>query len=247
MMNLIDLPSAKAPEKNGGDFVEVLSVLVHKLSQPMTSLSGSIEVALMEEVGEHHCRRVLEQSLEEFRRITGILKALRKVIEIESPDEDVQAVPWTQRVEKSLKEAAAVEEDCLPQVVSGALEEVWVKAIPQHLDMVTRGLMHQVIKAGCGKRSVRVTLSVRGKNACLSIYEEGSSSDADPGYRTGRKDFSAERLQPEDLDWWMIRRAIGHMGGSLKFIRVPTTVCGYELRLPLTPAVVAGKARLPKH
>ena len=57
-------PLATLIEEDAGDFLEVLRMLAHRLSQPLTTLLGSIEVALSGEMDESECRKVLELSLQ---------------------------------------------------------------------------------------------------------------------------------------------------------------------------------------
>lgn len=86
----------KAEERSGQspsiEVIEVLRGLAHKLSQPLTSLRGSLEVALMDEMDEKECRKVLEQSLEETYRVAEVLETLREVLEAEDPGDDFQPV-----------------------------------------------------------------------------------------------------------------------------------------------------------
>jgi len=229
-MNLMGLPLANGSEKVPQDFLEVLGTLVHKLSQPLTSLRGSVEVALMEKIEEPEFRQVLERSLEESHRMTEIIKMLRDVLEMEASGEDVQPVPWRQSVEKFLKEAALVDGNCRLQLVCDVADEVWVKASPQHLDTATRRLIGRVIKAARRNHVVRIRLSVRGEAACLSICAESSLP---------------ETLEPGDVDGWIVHRAIERQGGWLTISGVSEAGRCYELYLPLAPSAVTGKPRTP--
>jgi len=215
-------------EKIREDVLEVLGTLVHKLSQPLTSLRGSVEVALMGQIIESEFRQVLEQSLEESRRMTEIIRMLRDVLEMEGPDGDIQPVLWRQSVEKSLKEAEFGDRHCRLRLVCDVADEVRVKASPQHLDTATRRLIGRVLKAAPGNHEVRIGLSVRGEAACLSICA---------------KSLPCETLEPGDVDWWIIHRAVERQGGWLAISGVPETGRCYQLYLPLEPSEGAGKPR----
>ncbi len=169
MTNLRDMLEAKGAEKASEDFLEVLRKLAHKLSQPLTSLCGSVEVALMGELDEAACRQVLESVLYESRRMADALETLRDLLELEGSSEGAQPVSWTQQVEKSLQEAASAAENHHAQLVSNLKDEVWVEASPEQLDTATRKLIGRAIGEGSGKHVVRVGLSVRGETACLSV------------------------------------------------------------------------------
>ena len=247
MKDLIELPRAGTTDKSRGDFLEVLRRLVHKLSQPLTSLRGSTEVALMGEIEESECRRILERSLEESHRMAEILETLRDVLEIESSGGEVQPVFWTQSVRKLLQEAVSSDRNRNLHLVWDAIDEVWVKASPQHLEAVTGRFIGRVIRTEPGNPVIRVGLADCGNTACLSISPVGTPPDAGPTANKGPAHSPPEILDPGDLDWWILRHAIARQGGALRINGAPLTGCSYELTLPRAPATAIGKARTAWH
>ncbi|MEJ2008479.1 MAG: HAMP domain-containing sensor histidine kinase [Acidobacteriota bacterium] len=239
---VIEQAEEQAAEKARGELVEVLRILAHKLSQPLTCLRGSVEVALMGELKEPECRRVLEQSLEESYRMAQTLETLRDVLEMEGPGEDIQPVPWKKIVGKLLEEAASAEENCPPQLICDAPDEVWVKASTQQLDTVTRRLLSRAIREASGKQTVRMMLSTYGETACLSICDEGLPSVAETMDKDGQACSQEETLEPDDLEWWMIRRAIGLQGGRLEVDCMSNIGHSYKLYLPLAFSGAARQA-----
>ncbi len=231
--NVIELPPAIAPEKTRDEFVEVLKILAHKLSQPLTCLRGSVEVALMGEIKEAECRQVLEQSLEESGRMAETLEMIRDVLETEGSEEDIQPVSWRRSIEKSLQEAAPADGECTLQLVCDASDEVCVKARPQHLDTATRRLLDWVFREARGNLPVRIELSACGETACLSICEGDLPPDAKRTEKSGRTHTLEEALEPRGLEVWMVRRAIERQGGWLKVNRMPGAGRCYRLYLPL--------------
>ena len=242
-MDLIELPRANTADMFQDDFLEVLRRLVHKLSQPLTSLLGSAEVALMGEIEESECRRILERSLEESRRMAEILETLRDVVEMESSGEEARPVLWTQSVRKLLEEAASVDRSHHLHLVCDAIDEVWVKASPQYLEAVTGRFIGRAIMTERGDHVVRIGLSGRGGTACLSIRRAGTSPDVDPTAQNCRSLSPPEILDLGDLDWWIVRHAIERQGGSLRINGTSVTGCSYELNMPRAPSTVAGEAR----
>lgn len=103
MRNLIKGHRSDISENSSDDFLEVLRALAHTLSQPLTSLQGSVEVALMGNSNESECCQILELVLQESRRMAEILEVLRELLEIEGSGEELQAVSWTQSLEGSLQ------------------------------------------------------------------------------------------------------------------------------------------------
>jgi signal transduction histidine kinase len=243
MTNLIGATQSNGPDKTGGDFLEVLRNLAHALSQPLTSLRGSAEVALMGELNECECRRVLALVLRESHRMAEALETLRDLLEMEGSCEVARPVSWTEVVEKFLQEAASGHKNCGSQLVSNVIDKVWVKAIPEQLDTATRRLIGGVIKAGRGKQVVRVGLLVRGETACLSVCAESLLPDAEPTSKKDRTHIASETWGAGVFDWWIVRRAIERQGGSLKTKDVSETCRCFKLSLPLAPSEVSGKAR----
>lgn len=232
-MNVIELPLTSASEKTQDEFVEVLRILAHKLSQPLTCLRGSAEVALMGKIRESECREVLELSLEETHRMTQTLELLRDVLEMEGAEEGVQPVNWKRSIEKSLQEAMSVDGHCGLQFVCDIMGDVWVKASPQHLDTATRRLISRAIKERGGETAARIVLSVDGDAACLSICGEGLSPNAGHTAKVNSTQTSQEALGSEDPEWWLIRRAVECQGGWLKISRLPDAGHCYQLCLQL--------------
>lgn len=168
MTNLRGVLEAEGTEKAREDFLEVLRKLAHKLSQPLTSLCGTVEVALMGELNQAECRQALELVLHESRRMADALETLRDLVEHEGSSEAIQLVSWTQQVEKSLWEAASAPENHHAQLISNLSDGVWVEANPEQLGTATRKLIGRAIEEGSGKHVVRVELSVCGETARLS-------------------------------------------------------------------------------
>lgn len=237
------LPLATVLEADSDDFLEVLRMLAHRLSQPLTTLHGSIEVALMGEMDESECRQVLELSLQESHRMAEILDALRDVLEMEGAEQGVEPVSWTQCVEKFLEEASYAGTDLCPQLVCDMKENVWVKASPLHLDTATARLIGGASRAACAGREVRVCLSAHAATACLSVCEEGAPHETEAAASGFSTSCIPEKPLLGGLDKWVVRRAIERQGGRLRVSRISTTCRYYELRLPLAAAEMAGKKR----
>jgi signal transduction histidine kinase len=245
MRDLTRLPLAGESKINPDDLLEVLRMLAHKLSQPLTSLRGSVEVALMGELDELECRRVLDLCLQESHRMAETLEALRDILEIEGSIEESQRVCWTQSVEQLLEKAASVDGNYSLQLVSNVKDEIWVKASPEHLDRATTRLISAAVKAAHSKRVVRIGLSAFEETARLSVCEEGMSPGVEPHAGAGQADFTPSLLELGQLDEWIVRRATERQGGWLEIGGASNACRCYHLNLPLAASKVAEKARIP--
>ena len=230
---------ANGPETGTADLLEVLRFLAHKLSQPLTSLRGSIEVALMGESDEAEFRRVLTLSLHESQRIAETLEAFRDVLDIEGPAEGIQRVSWTQCVEQLLETAALVDQSNLPQLAGNLKGEVWVMASPPHLTVATRRLINSAVRAAQCKSKIRIELSATDDAACLSVFEE-SPHPAVERAKNSPTAFDPGTTLLAGIDKLLVQRAVERQGGWLKIRKLSDTCRCYELNLPLPPSEAFG-------
>lgn len=244
MTDRSNLPLAGALETTNEDFLELLRMLAHRLSQPLTSLRGSVEVALMGELDASECRRALNLSLQESHRMADALEILRDVLEMEGSLEPVQPVSWTRRVEELLEKSVAVDGTCSLQLARDVQKDVWVKASPQHLDAATTRLIAGALRASRGNRLVRISLSADAETACLSVCEEDASADAGADAATPGPHRDPGTPFLGGFDGLVVRRAIERQGGGLKVSKDSETCC-YALTLPLAMPEVARNV-LPK-
>lgn len=237
--NLIGVRKSDESKTNNDEFVAILGRLAHALSQPLTSLRGSVEVALMGELNEPECRKVLELVLQESHRLGASLETLREVLDLRDSSGEIQAVSWKNSIARVLKEVSSSEQNVLPGLVSSLEDDIWVNANPEQLDIATRKLIGGVVKASGGKEVIRVGLSVRGKAACLSVCcgylpaYMGLIADEE------QAPMSPALLEEGGLDWWIIRHAIERQGGWLNVSGKPETGLCFELNLPLASPKLA--------
>ena len=240
MTDQSSLPLAGTLETTYEDFLELLRMLAHRLSQPLTSLRGSVEVALMGELDIAECRQIMELTLQESHRMAKALETLREVLEVEGSSEQAHLVSWTRRVEELLEQAAPGCGECGIQLVSDVKEDIWVKASPERLDAATVRLIAGAIRVARGNRLVRIHLSAGTQTACLSVSEEVPTPDAQTGVGGASPPEAVEPPVLGPLDQWVVRRAVECQGGGLKVSQDSETCC-YQLSLPLALPEIAGK------
>ncbi|TAM81674.1 MAG: hypothetical protein EPN47_13120 [Acidobacteria bacterium] len=231
MKNLTGLPQASTLETCSDDFLEVLGTLVHKLSQPLTSLQGTVEVALMGELDVAECRRILEISLQETQRMAKALSALRAVLEMEGAGSQTQPLSWTRTIENMLEEAASIDEDYCPRLVSAVQGEVWVKASPRLLQLATARLIGGAVRVARDRRAVRIILSVAAETASLTVCEDHVSSGSGGASGLETRSPSGKPVL-EDIDRWVVSRAIECQGGRLNVSQTSESRF-YQLNVPL--------------
>jgi signal transduction histidine kinase len=222
------------------ELVEVLRSLIHKLSQPLTSLRGSLEVALMGEMDEDECRRTLQQSLEETHRLAEVLGTLREVLEAEDPGEDFHPVSWKHLVARVLEDVAPVARGKGLRFVIEPMVDAYVKVNPPRVDAAMRELLQHLIGRGARKGVIRIGLSVQERTASLSVCNDGLPPDvAAPAEGSQLPASFTGALERTQLEWWILRRTIEGQGGWLEIAKItPRSVC-CRIYLPLASSEAA--------
>ena len=247
MKNLNRPVTSDNPNTKKDDFLEALTRLAHMLSQPLTSLRGSAEVALMGQLNESEARHVLELLLEEFNRMAEVLEALREILEMEASDSEIQPVSWTRNIKKALEAEASADDDRRQRLIVSLPSEVYVKANPCWLDMATQRLVGRALKAAHRLHSVRVELSVVDETACLSVRGEGRSADLTTAATGAGASYSPSVLELGEASWLVVRRAVEGQGGRLEVSWPSENVCCCRIYLPLASLEPTGNERNNMH
>lgn len=229
-------PGARARRRD--DFLEVLGSLAHKLSQPLTSLQGTVEVALMGEMDVKEYRRILEISLQETQRVAETLEALRDIVEMERAGIQVQPVSWTAVIEKAVVDTAHTDQVDRPPLVSEAGREVWVKASPQRLTLATTRLIGRAVRANRDGNAVRIIVSVDKETASLKVFEECPPARDQDANGPGTPGSSAKPV-PGELEKWILNRAVEAPRGRFTIRQSSQTSRCYQLDLPLASPRIA--------
>ena len=214
--------------------VRVLRGIIHKLSQPLTALHGSLEVALMGKIDKDACRRVLRQSVEETDRMIEALETLREVLDAEDPGDDFHPVRWRNLIAQVLEDLAPMARNKGLQVVLGPMADVYVKVNPQRIDAALRELLRQAIHRSARTGVIRIGLLSQEPWASLSVWDDGLPQDA-----TGQAEKSqpaasfTEALEGTLPEWWILERTIKGQGGWLEIEKIPPAGLRCRLYLPL--------------
>jgi signal transduction histidine kinase len=218
----------RSGERTPSELVEILRRLIHELSQPLTALRGSLEVALLGEVKEPECRAILQQSLEEAHRLAAGLATLRDVLEAEDPGEDFHEVNWKQLVAKAVRETIPAARIKGLQIVVETLADAYVKVNAPRAEASLRELLRLLIQRSAQSGSLGIRLSTHEGNAELSISEEG------PLLATPSPASSfPERMHGTELSWWILRRSFEIQGGKFEIEAVPSGHVRCRVLLPV--------------
>jgi signal transduction histidine kinase len=165
----------------------LLAAIAHRLSQPLTALRGTLELARLKATSVAEYRSAVEKALESAERLAWLVQCLRELADA--------GVPAGERVPTILDEVAdSVLEDLRPLAASrgvhvatrierGLLARTYPERLSQALLKV---LYHSILRSPEGK-TVRMELHSSPDNAQWVIADEGapySFADAEHFIRT---------------------------------------------------------------
>ncbi|HUZ46801.1 MAG TPA: HAMP domain-containing sensor histidine kinase [Terriglobia bacterium] len=224
-------------QKPQDSLVGVLRSLIHKLSQPLTALHGSLEVALMGESKKGACRRVLEQSIEETDRMFETLATLREVLEAEDPGDDFHPVRWRNLIAQVLEDLAPMARNKGLQLVLEPMADVYVKVNPPRVDAALHELFRQAIQRSARTGVIRIGLSSQEHWALLSVWDDGLPREAAGQAEKSQPAASfTEALEGTLPEWWILEHIIKSQGGWLEIEKIPPGGVRCRLYLPLASA-----------
>ncbi len=210
---------------------ECLGALAHRLSQPLTALHGSLELALLEHSAAGACRAELERLL----KITQ--QAVRMVVALGEWAEALTPHPGTQRIQLGTMIREAMEEvRCLADSREVRMKLQLPRALPVWGD--TERLREVLLRSFIlalgtvqDKSLVRIRLLVRQGTAFLNIYAsvaEPSACGIRPRPATPGQLFAAA-TKAACPEWMVLQSLAQSMGGDLLF----KSGHGHELRLSI--------------
>ncbi len=224
-------------QRRQDNLVRVLRGLIHKLSQPLTALHGSLEVALMGKIDKDTCRGVLRQSIEETDRMIEVLETLREVLDAEDPGDDFHPVRWRNLIAQALEDLAPMACNKGLQLVLGPMADVYVKVNPLRVDAALRELLRQAIRRSARTGVIRIELSSQERWASLSVWDDSLPQDAAGQAEKSQPAASfTEVLEGTLPEWWILERTIKGQGGWLEIEKIPPAGLRCRLYLPLTPS-----------
>lgn len=215
-----------------------LGVLAHLLSQPLTALRGTLELALLmgQRVGDY--RLAVEESLESADRLTRLICLLRELAEAEVPG---PLIPQAE-LGDVVKEAV---EDLRPWADSNGVNlaldlrcDPQVGADPERLRRAILKVVHNAVLRNREGGVVRVSLSSSQGDARLAIADEGRSFPPEELSRLfepfpggcGARETTAE----SHLEWAIAKRIVEAMGGSIGVETLAPQGCCFWIRFPMT-------------
>lgn len=216
---------------------ECFGALAHCLSQPLTALRGSLELALLAGGTTQEYRASLEESLRLADHLTYLIVSLRDFAEALAPSgalERVSLAALVTEAEEAFRDLAASRGLEITIESSG---EVAVWGLPEQLRAAVFKLLEGAILHTPEKGVVRIALSKSASSGCLAVSNLSPSVQAGES-NTGRAapnpgSLFAQAVKSNSLDWAITQCLVEAMGGAFEVARRHNQECCLSIRLSL--------------
>ena len=214
-------------------------VFLHQLSQTLTSLRGTLELALLVDSDAQEYRRAIQQSLAQAEGLVQLFKSYRALAEGGTSDLVNDEVGVGELVRVALEQLRPLSNSRRLAVHVESGDDCLVQTDPARLLVaLRRGLLRAIQQSPRGAKMEEGISSDRG-SACLTISAIMPSADAhaQPRFAEIPDHESGKGLASDSVegDWISVRRAVEALGGSLLTITTANSALLCEICLPLSP------------
>ncbi len=157
---------------------QLVSDLFHQLSQPLTTLCCSLELALLQTPTAEQYGEIVSHALGQAEKVSALATAIRELFDASQAGEGGEALDLRRAVEDTVvdllpvAESAGVQVCCLP----GPACPVWFDA-----PRLRQGLFHLIgFVIGSSGAAVKIELAERGAEAVLTLTISRQSVDHVP-------------------------------------------------------------------
>lgn len=166
-MKLITMENRTVPAEY--EFRQLVSDLFHQLSQPITTLCCSLELALLQTPEPEQYREIMSQALCQAEKVSALATAVRELFDAGQPGENGEILELGTAVADTVSDLLPVAESAGVQVcyVPGPACPVWFDA-----PRLRQGLFHLigfVIGSGSPGTTVRIELAGRAAEVMLAL------------------------------------------------------------------------------
>jgi|SRR5271157_4013517 len=228
-----DSPSNSLPGKDR------TRVFLHQLSQILTSLCGTLELALLVDSNVQEYRRVIQQSLAQAEGLVQLFRSYRAWVEGVASDLVNNKVEVGRLVRVVLEQLRPLSDSRRLAVYVESGDNCFVQTDPARLLVALRLVLLRAIRQSPTGGKLEVSLSTKEGSACLTISATAQQAGfyslpkgAEIPERESQRVFAPDS---EEGDWTPLRRAVEALGGSVLIISAETPPLVCKICLPLSP------------
>jgi signal transduction histidine kinase len=156
------------------EFRQLVSDLFHQLSQPLTTLCCSLELALLQPPGPEQYREIVTHALVQAEKASSLATAIRELFDASRPGENGEVLDLRRAVEEAVTDLLPVAEAAGVQIchAPGPACPVWFDQLRLRQGLFQ--LIGFVIGSGGPGGAVGIELKSRGAKAILSLTVSGA-------------------------------------------------------------------------
>lgn len=211
------------------------SDLFHALSQPLTALCCSLELALQQSLTAEQYRESVGRALLQAERVSWLTMGIRELFEAGQTGEDCEVLALPAAVAGAIDDVRLVAEAAGVRIcwVPGSTCPVWFEA--QRLRTALFHLLGFVVGWGARGSVVRIELAECGEQARLALTVSGEGSARQPASVSHSEDADHHQELAQRLGLGITRAIFEAAGGSFRAERSLESM-SVEIRLPRVEA-----------
>jgi signal transduction histidine kinase len=151
----------------------LLATVAHRLSQPLTALRGTLELARLKARSVAEYRVAVEKALESADHLAWLLQELRELAEADVPEGEASLTNLAQVTRSVLEDLRPLAAARGVEIESRLEKGQQAQTYPEHLYQALLKVVHQAILRSPEGKMVRVTLRSVGEGAQWVIADEG--------------------------------------------------------------------------
>jgi len=155
-------PAPSLPEQ------DVLGELLHSLSQPLTGLRCSLELAIDENAAQSH--ETVAAALEQTERVMGVVRLMQEFLDVDPIEANVQPIPIAPVVRRVLENLSGLAEARQVRLHIKGTCRAAVSISQSRLLLALQYLIGAVIEAQPLNSAIRFMLQDRGPASLLTVY-----------------------------------------------------------------------------
>lgn len=217
-----------------------LPAIIHRLSQPLTALHGSLELALLTPHGAAEYRSALQEALTQARSLLGMLASLRDLVDAEDPGESSEVTGLKALVEDAVGELRALAETRGVKISFDSKGAVFVRADSARLRMAVYKVIRHAIARSPERGAMRVVLATEDRLAWFVVVDEGCTLSAgELDHLTRALTLGAlfsEASKRDTLEWAVAKRIFETQGGTVQVQCRPGAGCSFRASWTVQPS-----------
>ncbi len=217
-----------------------LAAIIHRLSQPLTALRGSLELGLLTEGSGEDDRLALKEALAHADHLVGLLASLRELVEAGDSSGPAEPISLDQLVKEESEEMRPWAESRGSTLVIKSQGDLYVRANPRWLRHAVSQVIHRAIDRGPQGGTVLLTLARSNREARLEVKDSGPATSPGGFDHLSRAsslgELFSEASKRDTLEWAIAKRIFEVQGGAARVESEPGQGCCFRASLPMAPS-----------